>query len=360
MIDFPTNPTVGQVFNSGVGPIYTWDGIAWSLPPVNVKTADRRNRVVNPVMQVSQENGSSVVSTVGAYPVDQWMITSSGLTMQAAQAAIVSPARAKNTLVQSYGVAKASLAATDYGQIYQPLEGQRVQDFAWGTPAKAIPAVLRFSAYADIAGTYTASVTDPAGNVSFLYPFTLDAVGVWKTFNIPIPAPISGGTWATDGSAGMLLHFCTACGTTYQGVQGWQTGNKVGLASQANLASVINKNLAIADVGLYADPDNTGIAPPFEVTEYGNDLRDCKRYFFNINSCLIFTSYASAGGLVITTHQFEPMRTTPTAGYTSVSYANATALATNAVTDRLIRPQVTATAAGQAYGGCNILLNARM
>lgn len=31
MIDFPSSPTVGQVFNSGSGPIYIWDGVAWSL-----------------------------------------------------------------------------------------------------------------------------------------------------------------------------------------------------------------------------------------------------------------------------------------------------------------------------------------
>jgi len=31
MIDFPSNPTVGQVFNSLTGGIYTWDGVAWSL-----------------------------------------------------------------------------------------------------------------------------------------------------------------------------------------------------------------------------------------------------------------------------------------------------------------------------------------
>jgi len=31
MIDFPTSPTIGQIFNSLTGGIYTWDGVAWSL-----------------------------------------------------------------------------------------------------------------------------------------------------------------------------------------------------------------------------------------------------------------------------------------------------------------------------------------
>lgn len=31
MIDFPSSPSVGQIFNSGTGPVYIWDGVAWSL-----------------------------------------------------------------------------------------------------------------------------------------------------------------------------------------------------------------------------------------------------------------------------------------------------------------------------------------
>lgn len=35
MIDFPSSPSVGQIFNSGTGPIYVWDGVAWSLTVPN-------------------------------------------------------------------------------------------------------------------------------------------------------------------------------------------------------------------------------------------------------------------------------------------------------------------------------------
>lgn len=35
MIDFPNSPSVGQIFNSGTGPVYVWDGVAWTIagPP---------------------------------------------------------------------------------------------------------------------------------------------------------------------------------------------------------------------------------------------------------------------------------------------------------------------------------------
>lgn len=34
MIDFPSSPTSGQVFNSITGGVYTWDGVAWNLTGV--------------------------------------------------------------------------------------------------------------------------------------------------------------------------------------------------------------------------------------------------------------------------------------------------------------------------------------
>lgn len=291
----------GQLWwKSSTGVLYLWydDGnsqqwVQVSASPQIVdnnyarKTANRKNVVVNPVMQVSQENGSNTIAA--GYLADQWNMINSGLSPQGSQSAGPSPARAKNVIVHSYSAAKASLAAGDYGQIYQAIEGQRIQDFAWGT-AQAIPAVLRFSAKGDTPGTYTASITDPSTGYSFLAAFVLDAVGVWKTFTIPVPAP-PGGTWPTDASASLFLHICTACGTTWGGgAAGWQVASKIAIAGQVNMAATANKNLWIGDVGLYADPDSTGIAPPFEVPGYNEDLFACCRYYEKQSSVLFVTS----------------------------------------------------------------------
>ena len=33
------------------------------------------------------------------------------------------------------------------------------------------------------------------------------------------------------------------------------------------------------DIGLYADPDKTGLAPPFEIEDYATTLAKCMRYY---------------------------------------------------------------------------------
>jgi hypothetical protein len=39
VFDFPANPTVGQVYDTGTGAVYTWDGLAWKSS-VSAPTGD--------------------------------------------------------------------------------------------------------------------------------------------------------------------------------------------------------------------------------------------------------------------------------------------------------------------------------
>ena len=83
MIDFPNSPTTGQIYNSGTGPIYIWDGVAWSLVSQATRTARQNNLVVNPAMAVSQENGNSPGNS-NYYPADQWMFNFANISGQIA------------------------------------------------------------------------------------------------------------------------------------------------------------------------------------------------------------------------------------------------------------------------------------
>lgn len=79
-IDFPASPTEGQVFYpttaTGSGPIFVYrTGKGWTR---NSGTANWFNKVVNPTMQISQQNASNTVSINGSYPVDQWVFNFAG------------------------------------------------------------------------------------------------------------------------------------------------------------------------------------------------------------------------------------------------------------------------------------------
>lgn len=259
-------------------------------------TADRYNMVVNPAMQVSQENGQNTVSAAGAFPCDQYALSFGGTSPQAVLANIVAPSNASQTLIHGFAAAKASLAAGDYCQILQQVEGVRSARLQWGT-ANAKPAVLRFSAYCDVPGTYSVCILNsPSTDAevkAWVMPFTLPDTG-WKTFVIPVPAQPEA-VWAKGETAGLNIRWVYACGTQYStSVEGWQSGfgTKIAINGQTNGAAQTSKNLAIADVGLYADPRNTGKAPPFEVPDYPTTLWECRRYYervpFTVKTTVVY------------------------------------------------------------------------
>lgn len=248
--------------------------------PIATKTARTRNRLRNPVMQISQENSSTTVTSAGAYPADQWVLTTGGLTGPAATRVAlgaVSPDGAQYGLSISVGTAKPSLAAGDNLLVVQPLEGLDIADLLWGTAA-AKPIVLRFNALAATTGTYGFALRNGAANRSFAGSFTIATANVWQTFVFAIPGDTVG-TWVKDSTYGVGIAFTYAAGTTYVGAAGWQAGNILAPPGCVNGAAIANSPLYVTDVGLYNDPDNTGLAPPFIPPAYEEDLARCQRYW---------------------------------------------------------------------------------
>jgi hypothetical protein len=323
------------------------------------KTARAKNMLVNPSMQHSQENGNSAVGN-NAYPADQWLLAFSGFAAQGIRSqSVVSPDGSPNTLMHSFSTTRPSPAAGDYCQLYQTIEGQDVADLEWGT-ASAKPAVLRFNAACETAGTYTVSVVSSNGDYTWCGSFTCDGTLSLKTFVFPIPAQTSG-TFPKDNTAGLAIRFCYAAGSTYStGVAGWQAGNKLAIAGQTNGATVINKNMVITDVGLYADPDNTGLPPPWETPDPITELLKCQRYWYQ-NPSFQIAGYNTAGsGVYATMGHKVTMRTAPTINYTTTTATNcSTADVRNATVDSVL-PFAVAAATGALVFNGSYKLSARM
>jgi hypothetical protein len=265
------------------GKTYGRRSVAWT--PVVQLTARPRNRVVNGNMAISQELGLTGTVTNNAFPADQWSMQINGLSMSSAMTSGTAPAApsgSRNVMDTWFTVAKASLAASDYGLINQTIEGQTISNLGWGT-AKAIPAVAVVSAYADTPGNYTLAV----GNQAATYTFTkLVALTTgFQSFVVPIPAQPSG-VWPIDNTACVRIWLTAACGTTLTSPadNAWAAGNYLASPGQTNNAAVINKHLVFTDVGLYADPDNTGLPPPWEVPDYATELARCQRYWQTFDS----------------------------------------------------------------------------
>ena len=74
MIDFPANPTVGQVFTSG-SQSWTYDGTKWVASGVYVGPPQfsNDNRIINGDMRIDQRNNGASGTATG-YTVDRWLM----------------------------------------------------------------------------------------------------------------------------------------------------------------------------------------------------------------------------------------------------------------------------------------------
>lgn len=282
--------------------------IGVDIPSVALSNmAVRRNRIVNGDMRVSQENGTTSGTTNGRYPVDQWaqyFVTSAG-TLTVAQVASVTPAGSPNRLRATVTVADASLAAGEYWTLTQNLEGSNVADFQYGgSSAKA--SVLRFG-FRGPAGTYAARVGNSAANRSFVALFTITA-GQANTDTVQTIA-ITGdttGTWLTaDGVIGMTLEIVLACGSTFQGVAGWQSGNILGTSGVSNGMGTGSAVFELFDVGLKLDPDATGVYGAYEVGEVDAKFRS-ERYW-RLNKATQGFSRPGAATQFVMTEALSPL-----------------------------------------------------
>jgi hypothetical protein len=289
-INFPSSPTNGQTLVAGaLTYVYNSTTGAWNVVK---RTAKPFNLLVNPAFQMSQQNGNNQGSVSGFYPADQW--AQGAATPQRVQRIIASapvgPNGSKYYMTLNVITPKASLAAGDYTAIYQVIEGARMAQCQYGT-ASAMPMVLRFWIYATVAGTYSialrSSVPTPTNYRGYAANYTISAaqINTWVQVVIPIPGDTATGitTWFTTTANNMYLWFTFAVGSTFYGTPNtWTTNNVVGTNNMSNGIATSGALYCIADAGLYLDPDNTGVPPPWQCPDEITMLIECQRYWYKM------------------------------------------------------------------------------
>ena len=266
-------------------------------------TAETRNRVVNPAMQISQEFADAGTTTAFTYPVDQWFLGHQGMagTTSASRTLGTLSPNGNATLVTWLAVAEPSPAGTDVWYIRQTIEGTRIRDFQWGT-ASAKQAVLRFWVYITQAGTYAVSIQNGA-NRSFLATYTV-AASTWTEVKIVIPGDTTG-TWLTTTGVGLYLNFQLVNGSTWiGGAPGWNAGSFNAPPGCTNNASTAF-TAYFADVGLYLDPLNSGVPPRWQMPDEAEELRACKRYWERVGYGSAWSGNVTSGFTYTSMGQWE-------------------------------------------------------
>jgi hypothetical protein len=306
----PASPATGAIYIVGASPagdwstfaeddLAQWSGSAWSnrTPDVgnevyvideglrctfssagwsNNAGVRKKNYILNGAMMVSQENGTTAGTVTGYYPVDQFSISFSNAgAVSVAQVASATPGGSPNRLRVTVTTADASVAAGDFCNIIQKIEGLRAADLRLGSSA-AKTVTLRFGVKAP-AGTYCIGLRNSASNRSYVAEFTIAAgeanTDVVKSVTVALD---QSGTWLKDNGIGLEITFNLMVGSTYQTAAGvWTAGSFTASSNQFNFMGTLSNVFELFDVGLY-----DGASPEFQVPDYPAELLACARYFY--------------------------------------------------------------------------------
>lgn len=280
-------------------------------------TRGPKNYLLNGAMMVSQENPLTSGTINGFYAVDQFASEfTHGGTTTLVQVASTSPTGSPNRLRVTATAADASVAAGDFLQILQRIEGLRVVDLLFGTSA-AKTITVRFGVKAP-AGTYCVMVTNSALNRRYIAEYTITAgeanTDVMKSVTIPGD---TSGTWLKDTGTGLVVYWNLMCGTTFQAAAGSWVTSGLASASQFNLMGTINNVFELFDVSLVEG----AYAPSFVVPDYISELELCKRYYQKW-SYIVMASGAQEGLILPTALRATPVITGGGAGFGSTGFTD--------------------------------------
>jgi hypothetical protein len=324
------------------------------------KTAQARNRIANPTMQVSQENGNTLVTGTNVFGADQFVTSYSGaMVMGSQRVQVTTPNGSRDRLRITVGTIDASITAGDYAAILSNIEGLDVADFLWGTAA-AKQVILRFGFKAP-AGSYSVAIRNNAPDRTYVTMFTISAAqaNTDTEQTIVIPGDVTG-TWLIDTSRSIQLSFTFASGPTYTGALGWQAGNFLAGPGQFNGVGSTANVFELFDIGLYLDPDKTGLPPPFEAPDFVAALTKCQRYWQSISTAWAGQAVSGIGFLGYGTKGVL-MRTAPTLSGVSTSNAGFPATPGSlSFNSAMLQENRTANNTGAGAFTSSVNLNARM
>jgi hypothetical protein len=364
MFDFPANPSIGQPFVvSGI--TYIFDGVAWNVsaaPNAALPlTADSRNRIRNPNMIVSQENGDTASVVAGYYVADQWQSNwSAGGGGQAGAGRVTTTPPSGSTYSFHQYVNVADATPTGWMAISQSIEGTDIADFRWGS-AVAKQAVLRFWANSSAAGTYGGCVRSIAPGPARTFPFSFTlAANTWTEVVKVIPGDTGGTAWTSTNTKAGEVFFTWAAATAQRGTPGvWQDGGMFGATGQSNGFGVVANHFYVTDIGLYLDPLGTGIPPRWEAPDFNEEYIRCQRYYEAGRN--YWDGYAAASTAVSVT---IPFRVGKRAVVTATASLSGTVNSTGGTCDYLGTTQFrywrSVTATGSAAWSMDWIANARM
>jgi len=246
--------------------------------------AGRKNKIINGAMLVSQRRGTSSHTDSNGFHTDRFRTQVSGMDQLVQTYQQVSdgpPGFPRSLKITTTTPETAIASSSEYLAVYQKIEGQNLQDFAYGTTsAKTI--TVSFYVKSSITGQFSYTVyrnesTDRAINK----PYTINNANTWERKTITIEGDtvqaIGNGTGDNWWNVWILA--------SSPGYMSAETSVWANYASGTNWAGFHKQNGVITTNG--ATWQITGVqievgenATDFEHLSYAEDLALCQRYYW--------------------------------------------------------------------------------
>jgi hypothetical protein len=232
-----------------------------------------RNRIVNPSMAISQENGDGPTAAVGGkmvYISDQWRTRNNSDGSIEAQRGLINNVPTSKVLVTA---AVPDLSALkDCGRIQQLIESKNVYDLNGNT------CTLSFVVNVNWTGNLSIALQKSDGSRSYVTDVSVVSGlnFVYKTITL------EGDTILTnDTNIGLYVVIGLNNEGFYQAStpDAWQAGTKLCSDVSTQWTKTINNYVEITNVDLYAG----NVPREFVPNSYAQDLAECQRYFRKID-----------------------------------------------------------------------------
>lgn len=310
----PSNPKIGQVwFDASNNVIKVWNGSSWITNTIGSNTLNinaikhpsssinnivlnsdgtlggtipypNRNLLYNGAMQVAQRGTSvtGITSSSAPQTADRWAfaVVSQGTWTQDIQTDAPTGSGFRRSFRALCTTADAAPAASDLVIVSQLLEGQDLQRIAKGT-ASAQKLTLSFWVKSNVTGTYIADLVDTDNNRQVSASYTISASATWEKKTITFPADTTG-AFDNDNALSMRVRWWLGAGSDYTSGTLATTWGSITAANsavgQTNLAAATNNYWQVTGVQL----ETGSTATPFEFKSFGQELRECQRYYYRI------------------------------------------------------------------------------
>lgn len=258
--------------------------------------SSNRNLLYNGAHQITQRSTSIAnITTSGYYTSDRW--TSWMSSMGTWTNSIENDAPTGSGFRKSFKLlcttADASPASGDYVIVAQLLEGQDLQRIAKGT-SSAQQLTLSFWVKSNTLGTYIVGIEDADNSRYIAASYIINSANTWEKKNITFSSDIVG-QFNNDNQTSLILQFWLGTSAAYgSGTLQTSWGTMVNAdrsVGQINLAASVNNYWQMTGAQL-----ETGtVATPFEFKSYGQELRECQRYYYRYINTGVNTAYVGNG-----------------------------------------------------------------